>query len=154
MVLTEKETGLLKDLRAQEQLCIKKYTRYAEEAKAPALRALFEDMRSTEEEHLRTVREMLRGETPTAPATPLKGNNHYAEMGAVYDSEEDKKHDAFLCEDMLTTEKHASSLYDTSVFEFRSPVMRKMLNHIQAEEQQHGEEIYAFVSANHLCNEG
>lgn len=155
MVLTQKETSLLKDLRAQEQLCITKYGRYAEEAKAPELRALFEDMEKTEQEHLRTIRDMLRGDVPPAPNTIPNSNNLHAEKTVtnVYESEEDKKHDAFLCEDMLTTEKHASSLYNTCVFEFKNPEARKMLNHIQAEEQQHGEQLYAFISANNLCPE-
>ena len=49
---------------------------------------------------------------------------------------------------MLSTEKHASALYDTSVFEFTAPNARKVLNHIQAEEQQHGEQLYSYMNAN------
>ena len=45
-------------------------------------------------------------------------------------------------------EKHVSSLYDISVFEFSDTNMRKALNHIQAEEQQHGEKLYAYMNAN------
>ena len=49
---------------------------------------------------------------------------------------------------MLASEKHASGLYDTGIFEFTDPKARKMLNHIQADEQQHGEQIAAFMKSN------
>ena len=52
--------------------------------------------------------------------------------------------------DLLATEKHASALYNTCVFEFTYPEARKMLNHIQAEEQQHGEKIYAYMKCNNM----
>ena len=41
-------------------------------------------------------------------------------------------------------------LYDTCVFEFTDPQARKMLNHIQAEEQQHGEKMYTYMSNNNM----
>lgn len=52
---------------------------------------------------------------------------------------------AVIC---LRLEKHASGLYDTGIFEFTDPKARKMLNHIQADEQQHGEQIAAFMKSN------
>ena len=52
--------------------------------------------------------------------------------------------------DMLATEKHASSLYDVSVFEFGNPVARRVLNHIQSEEQQHGEQLYSYMKSNNM----
>ena len=61
---------------------------------------------------------------------------------------ENKKHDEYLCRDALATEKHVSSLYNTSVFEFNSPVLRDTLAHIQKEEQNHGETIYSYMSKN------
>ena len=48
------------------------------------------------------------------------------------------------------TEKHASSLYDTSVFEFADPAARKLLSHILQEEQQHGERLFAYMKANQI----
>ena len=63
-------------------------------------------------------------------------------------SDADKKHDKFLCQDALATEKHVSSLYNTSVFEFTSPTMRDTLAHIQKEEQNHGETLYSYMSVN------
>ncbi len=149
--LSTKENGLLKDLAGQEKLCIDKYNRYSAEAKSPVLKSLFETMAKTEQEHLKTVNEMMNGGTPSMPATIGNSNNRNTEAFS-YGSEDERNQDAFLCTDMLTTEKHASSLYDTSVFEFATPEHRRILNHIQAEEQQHGEQIYAYMKNNNMYN--
>jgi len=153
MVLTEKESGLLKDMKTQEELCIKKYTKYAQEAKCPELKSLFESIAQTETEHLRTVCDMMDGKEPQAPTGALKANNaNCVACPAVYSNAENKTNDSFLCKDMLATEKHASSVYNMSVFEFRYPSARRMLAHIQAEEQQHGEQLFAFMTANGMYN--
>ena len=52
--------------------------------------------------------------------------------------------------DLLADEKHVSSLYNTSVFEFNDNSLRDTLNHIQKEEQQHGKMIYDYMSANYM----
>ena len=41
MNLTQKETGLLKDLKDQEQLCVDKYTKYSNDACSQELKDLF-----------------------------------------------------------------------------------------------------------------
>ena len=147
MTLTQKETALLKDMKGQEELCIQKYNKYAELAKSQELKNLFTSMAKVEESHLQTITAMMNGNTPTMP--DKIGNSNNNNCSAVnYTSETDKQSDAFLCRDMLATEKHASALYDTAIFEFKDPTARKTLNHIQAEEQQHGEQLYAFMSCN------
>ena len=146
MTPTQKETSFLTDLKGQEELCIGKYGRYAAEAKTPELRAIFEDMKKTEQSHLETIQGMMGGTVPEAPAT-LKTNNDCC-CAAHYASDSDRQSDAFLCRDMLSAEKHVSSVYNTAVFEFSNPAARKMLSHIESEEQQHGERIYAYMSAN------
>ena len=139
MILTSKESDLLKDMKEQEELCIEKYTRYASLAKCPELTELLNSIASTEQEHLKTINEMMAGNDPASPA-PLSENNAMCKTcGSIYQNPEDKKSDKFLLSDLLSTEKHVSSLYNTSVFEFKSPAARKMLSHIQSEEQQHGE---------------
>ena len=76
-------------------------------------------------------------------------NHSSCSCGRVsYSAEESKKRDAFLCSDLLATEKHASSLYDTCVFEFADPQARQVLNHIQTEEQEHGLKLYEFMNNN------
>ena len=48
----------------------------------------------------------------------------------------------------LAGEKHVSGLYDTSVFEFRDGQARNVLNHIQKEEQEHGKQLYDYMTVN------
>ena len=54
--------------------------------------------------------------------------------------------DAYLCKDLLADEKYVSSSYNTSIFEFSSPQARQILNGIQSAEQQHGEQLYAYMA--------
>ena len=148
MILTSKESDLLKDMKEQEELCIEKYSRYANDAKCPELKNLLNSIADTEREHLKTVNEMIAGNEPAAPSSLSANNELCISCPTVYGNPEDKKQDKFLLSDMLATEKHVSSVYNTAVFEFKSPAARRMLSHIQAEEQQHGEMLYAFMNAN------
>ncbi len=149
MTLTQKEHSLLKDAKGQEELCIAKYQKYSDMAKASELKALFSSMAQVEQNHLQTVTSMMNGTVPQ-PAQKLENSNNAHCTTANYTTEEDRKSDALLCQDMLTTEKHVSSLYDTSIFEFTNPQARQVLNHIQAEEQQHGEQLYAYMNCNQM----
>lgn len=147
MTLTQKESGLLKDMKSQEELCIQKYNKCAEIAATPELKQLFLSMAKVEEHHLQTIQSMMNGTIPQMPMNLENSNNQHC-VAQQYANETDRKNDSFLCQDMLTTEKHVSSLYNTSVFEFKDPAARKVLAHIQAEEQQHGEKLYAYMNAN------
>ena len=149
MTLTQKEHGLLKDAKGQEELCIAKYQKYSEMAKATELKALFASMAQVEQNHLQTVTSMMNGTVPQ-PAQKLENSNNNHCTPSKYTTEDDRKSDALLCQDMLTTEKHVSALYDTSIFEFSDPQARQVLNHIQAEEQQHGEQLYAYMNCNQM----
>lgn len=151
MTLTQKETSLLKDMKEQEELCIKKYGQYASQAKSSELKALFTSMQQVEQNHLQSITAMTNGSVPSAPQKLENSNNAHC-TPAQYATDADRQADAFLCRDMLATEKHVSSLYDTSIFEFADPAARKLLNHIQAEEQQHGEQLYAFMKCNGMYN--
>ena len=151
MTFTQKETTLLTDMKGQEELCIQKYKKYAELAKAQELKALFESMAQVEQNHLQTLTTMMNG-TVTAPPANIENSNNVHCKTVNYATDADRQDDAFLCKDMLATEKHASALYDTCVFEFKDPTARQVLNHIQAEEQQHGEQLYAYMSCNGMYN--
>ena len=50
--LTTKETDLLKDMKGQEQLCIDKYDKYAQDAVAPELKQLFTQLADVERTHI------------------------------------------------------------------------------------------------------
>ena len=147
MTLSQKETTLLTDMKSQEELCIQKYTKYAEMAKCDELKSLFNSMAQVERNHLQTLSNMMNGNVTPPPNTIENSNNNHC-TACGYANDADKQADTLLCKDMLMTEKHASSLYDTCIFEFKDPTARKVLNHIQAEEQQHGEQLYAFMSCN------
>ena len=55
--------------------------------------------------------------------------------------------DKDMCMDMLSTEKYVSGSYDTAIFEFKDTAVRDALNHIQKEEQQHGESIFKYMQS-------
>ena len=55
--------------------------------------------------------------------------------------------DIDLCNDMLATEKYISHTYDTAILEFRDKNIRNILNHIQKEEQEHGEELFKYMQS-------
>lgn len=151
MTLTQKENNLICDLKSQEQLCIDKYGKYEQDAHDPCLKSLFQSIKSTEENHLSTLSRIMSGEevtTNTAPTAVSQQLN--CQMSTC--TAEQKKSDAFLCKDALAMEKHVSSMYDTSIFEFTSPTLRDTLNHIQKEEQNHGEQLYEYMSKNNMYN--
>lgn len=157
MALTQKESTLLKDLRSQEQLCVDKYTKYSNEACDGQLRNLFTQIREHEQQHLQTLDQISSGSAPQmaqgggsqqASGMHPGGAQQTMQFQPSDCSPQDKQRDAYLCSDALTTEKHVSSTYNTCIFEFKDSNVRDALNHIQTEEQQHGEHIYNYMSAN------
>ena len=150
MTLTTKETSLLNDLKSQEQLCIDKYTRYAVQACDTGLKTLFTSIADTERTHLKTVTDILAGNEPHETASPTATECVYT--GKSTCDQTSKQNDAYLCRDALAMEKHVSSVYDTSIFEFTSPKLRDTLAHIQKEEQNHGEQLYSYLASNGLYN--
>ena len=147
MTFTQKETTMLKELKSQEELCIEKYKKYEADAKDPALKNLFSSIRSAEQSHLTTVTDILSGSEVSVGAAP-SAVNEKLDCPPSTCTESEKMADAFLCKDALAMEKHVSGLYDTSIFEFSSPVLRDTLNHIQKEEQNHGEKLWGYMNIN------
>ena len=146
MTLTTKEKEILNDLKAQEQLCIEKYSKYREAACDSGLKEVFNSIRSAELTHLDTINKILGGEEVSMPAAPSASGEKYSGMPSGC-STEAKNNDAYLCRDALSMEKHVSSVYNTGVFEFSSPVLRDTLAHIQKEEQNHGIKLYSYLAA-------
>lgn len=136
MTLTQKETTLLKDLRSQEQICVEKYTKYANEACDCQLKDIFTQIGQAESQHLQTLDQISSGTVPAMNTG--SGKNAMPTITPSSSSSADKQKDAFLCSDILATEKHVSSEYNTCIFEFNDTNIREALNHIQKEEQQHG----------------
>ena len=149
MTLTQKETSLLNDLKSSEQLCIEKYEKGMKEATDPALTDLFSSLRSTEESHLGTINRILGGEEVQMMAAPTAESQSFSAPPSSC-PQDAKDKDAFLCKDALAMEKHVSSVYDVSIFEFNSPILRDTLSHIQKEEQNHGQQLYQYLSQNNM----
>ena len=152
MTLNQKETTLLTDLKSQEQLCIEKYNKYSGLAHDQELKTLFSTLAQNEQKHLDTVTEILGGVEVKMPPESPSATEAKLECKMSSCNENEKKDDAYLCKDALAMEKHVSSVYDTSVFEFTSPVLRDTLAHIQKEEQNHGEKLYNYLSCNNMYN--
>ena len=146
MTLTQKETGLLKDLKEQEKLCIDKYTKHSSCAKDAQLKNLFTTIAQAERQHFDTISTIESGNVPAMGG----GQSNKPTFSAFYGKTEnpDKQNDCYLCSDVLAGEKHVSQLYDTCIFEFCDENLRSVLNHIQKEEQEHGKMIYDYMSVN------
>lgn len=153
MQLTQKETSLLKDLKEQEQICVEKYNKYSTDANDGQLKNLFAQIGQTEKQHLDTINQIMSGTIPTMQSG---GNTQIQQTFTptynTTDSSQNKQKVSYLCTDLLSTEKHVSSTYNTCIFEFRDTNIRNILNHIQKEEQQHGEQIYNYMAQNGMYN--
>ncbi len=152
MILTEKETLTLKDLQQQEKVCMEHYTLCANTAKDCGLRDLFSQIAKDEQEHYQSLGQVLKGEIPSFSSAGSKADSYHPK--AAYDStfsQADKQHDALLCSDSIGNEKLVSSDYNTSLFKFGSNDVRKLLNHIQTEEQEHAEMIYKYKQVNGMA---
>lgn len=146
-MLTQKETSLLKDLQSQEQLCVDKYTKYENQAANPKLKGLMNSLAQQEKSHLQTINQIINGQIPPvpqaqAPQQPADEVANYTNPSTEFET------DKYILNDALSTEKHVSSAYNTSIFEFRDVNIRGNLNHIQKEEQEHGEKLYNYMAQN------
>jgi spore coat protein CotF len=161
--LTQKERMLLQDQKNHEEVCIKKYNDYASKAQSQQLKQLFSNFATKEQEHLNSVNQMLNGQVPQMNQQQGQQNQQQQQQnqqqgqqnqqsinqkGSFISSTDDKN----LCNDMLMTEKYVSGAYDTAIFEMTDKNVRQVLNHIQKEEQEHGEGIYNYMKNNGMYN--
>lgn len=146
MQLSQKERLLLEDLKSHEEMCIKKYTNYANQAQDPQLKQMFQNHAQIEREHYNTINQILSGSVPSVQ----QGQQQQQQQQQPFQGQQagmSKQPDADFCQDMLQTEKYVSGTYDTAIFEFKDPNIRQVLNHIQSEEQKHGEAIFAYMQS-------
>ena len=149
MILSEREKTVIQDLQTQEQSCVTKYAKYATQAKDPELRNLFEDLRQKEQNHYDSLAQVLSGSVPSVDCNDSDGKDY--QPAACYDSmtnPQDKQDDSFLATDCLGTEKMVSGEYNSNVFNFGDPDVRKLLADIQVEEQNHAEMLYKYKQVN------
>lgn len=165
--LTQKERMLLEDQKSHEQLCIQKYKNYAQQANDPQLKQLFNTYASQEQQHLDTVNQILNGQIPQVGQGQGQGSQGQQQNQTSQNTQQMNQqtqasgqtqssnagmtdnNDYNLCNDVLATEKYVSSTYNTTIFECTNSQVRQALNHIQKEEQQHGEGIF-----NYMRNQG
>lgn len=152
MQLTEQEKTVIKDLQTQEQSCIDKYRFYESSAKDPELKNLFHRIGDEEQEHFDSLADVLKGDVPKVEAA-RSGMEGYTPTAtySTSDNSEDKRHDQFLCTDCIATEKLVSGTYNNELFAFGASAVRRLLNHIQTEEQNHAEMIYKYKTANGMA---
>lgn len=156
MTFNKKETGFLKDIQKEEQLCVQKYQKAAENANDPALAQMLSSIADHEQQHYDTVTQMLAGSIPT-PAKkpqpkPQKGAQNQTGAPKSTANRAQKTQDAYLVKDLLATEKYVSGVYDTAVFEFVDENARHTLSDIQQQEQHHGKQLYDYLSTNGMYN--
>ena len=145
---------LLQDLKTSEEICIEKYDQYARKADDQALADLFLTIKAKEEEHLKTINSLMGGTVPmmagVGQGSGSSGQNGQGNEGQPGDGRATQKShsktDEYLLKDALDTEKHVSSVYDTCIFEFTDAGARQALNHIQKEEQEHGQMLYDYMA--------
>lgn len=152
MVLKEKEKQAIKDLQTLEQACIDKYGKYATQAKDPVLQDLFTTLKKNEQKHYDSLEQVLTGTVPECNCNDSDGKEYepkatYSQLG----QSQEKKDDAFLATDCISSEKLASSEYNSDVFIFADSAIRKLLADIQVEEQNHAEMLFKYKTVNGMA---
>lgn len=156
--LTQKERMLLEDQRKHEQICIEKYSNYANQTQCPQLKQLFNNLSQLEKTHLDTINQLLSGNIPqmnqqqNQGTTQDTGNQNTTGKTSNTQQFTGTTKEADMCTDMLMTEKYVSGAYNTAIFEFTNPQVRDVLNHIQKEEQKHGEAIFKYMESKGMYN--
>ncbi len=151
--LTAKERTLLEDQKSHEEICIQKYSNYASMASDAQLKEMFRNHANHEQQHLNSITQLLSGQVPSVGGTQSGGGgaSRPSQSPADYQSRgsfnANSASDKDLCTDMLMTEKYVSGTYDTAIFEFKDPQVRDVLNHIQKEEQKHGEALFKYMES-------
>jgi spore coat protein CotF len=157
VTLTTKEKFLLEDHKSQEEQCILKYDNYTNLAVDTELKAVFRSNGQIEKEHLQTINQLLSGKVPpmnqsggAGQQSQKSGQQSTGSQSSDIDiqfngSSDINISDKDMCLDMLSTEKYVSGTYDTTIFEFKDAQVRDVLNHIQKEEQKHGEAISSYM---------
>lgn len=171
--LSQKERMILEDEKHMEEICVKKYTSYSEQAKDPELKQLFTTIAGQEQHHYDVVDGLLKGQEP--PSEMLsgggqsqqgnngqsnnQGNQQQGNSGGAqhktqpspqftdqgFGNAMDNESDSVLCSDLLATEKYVASTYNVAVFEAANEKVRKAVQHIQKEEQEHGKMLFDYM---------
>lgn len=145
---TQKEQLYLMELKSHEELCIKKYTKSANETKDQILTQIFNVLSQSEQQHLNTITQIMSQGNGFKPQASGGQSQTTQLKTANLKSNSANQNDFDLVHDLLSTEKYVSSTYNIAVFEFNNTTIREQLNHIQKEEQEHGEILYNYLKQN------
>lgn len=174
MQLTQKERMYLQDAKSQEELCIAKYNHYSSIVQSPQLKQILQWAGQQETHHHQTISDLLQGRTPqmggsgqtttvnqiisqfatgasmsagtrgrtsggqqTQGQSMMASNTQFTGQGGLSDQQ--------ICQDLLSTEKAVSDMYDHAVFEASSLPLRQAFNHIQKEEQEHAFALFKYM---------
>ncbi|MDP4134241.1 MAG: spore coat protein [Bacillota bacterium] len=161
ITLTQKERILLEDQKSHEQTCIGKYASCANQVSDEQLKQIFKANEQAERNHLDTVNQLLGGTIPNinqqGNQSSNQGMNTQQNNQSTQQDNQGSNNNAQtasgltekdICADLLSTEKYVSGTYNTAIFEFKDTRVRDILNHIQKEEQQHGEAIFQYMNNN------
>jgi len=147
--LTQKERMLLEDQKSHEQICIEKYSNYANQANDIQLKQICKANEQVERNHLDTINQLLNGKIPDMNQQQNQNPQPSADNAqTAVNNLSDKD----ICSDLLMTEKYVSGAYNTTIFEFKDTRVRDVLNHIQKEEQKHGEAIFQYMDSKGMYN--
>jgi len=128
-----------------------KYQSYAKLAEDSQLSQLCTTLAGEEQKHYDTVNQILQGNQPNMGQGQAgqsgQSINQISQQGINLGQTNNSKADKFLCTDLLSTEKYVSGTYDTCIFESPNPAIRQALQHIQKDEQKHGEQIFQYMSS-------
>lgn len=149
ITLSQKERLLLEDLKSHEEICILKYSNYANQAQDAQLKQLCKNNEQIERTHLDTINQLLNG---TVPQMNQQQNQNSTQTPEVAKQTPSNISDKDICSDLLMAEKYVSGTYDTAIFEFKDTEVRDVLNHIQKEEQKHGESIFKYMESKGMYN--
>ncbi|NMA86118.1 MAG: spore coat protein [Tissierellia bacterium] len=140
---------LLEDGKKQEELCVKKYQGYASKVQDVNLKNLLTEIAQEEQHHHNMIDQMLQGMEPNMSHSGGATNPRNDNTFQVYSG---NTNDQLLLEDLLSTEKYVSSFYDTLVFESADPRVRQAVQHIQKDEQNHGEKLFNYMNSHGMYN--
>lgn len=145
--LSSKERMLLEDEKSQEEVCVQKYTSYAQQANDLELKQLFTQLASEEQHHYDTLNQILQGQQPNmnhnSQNTTQVPNSKIPNLQGAMNNNNDK----VLCSDLLATEKYVSGTYDVAIFECANPMVRQALEHIQKDEHKHGQQLFNYMNS-------
>ena len=148
--LSQKERMLLEDEKSQEEVCIIKYHNYSGQAQDQQLKQLFTTLSTEEQHHYDMLNQMLQGQQPNM-SHPQQNQQQAVQtqqtQKSSYQGAMGNTGDKILCSDLLATEKYVSGTYEMGIFEAANPVVRQALQHIQQDEQHHGEQLFNYMNS-------